>query len=95
MKTPLTLIHLGGVALIVVCAVVAQLVLKDAPVLQALVIGCATFLYGWLGFAPAKPVQEQIVRRMSEAEVERIQSSKPPAAPTVMPAPPDEEPPAP
>ena len=93
MKTQITMIHLGGIALIIVCAVVADRLLSS-PMMQTLLVACATGLYGALGFAPLKPVREKIVLNMPSHEVERIQSLKPPPHPPTAPGPPTAMPPA-
>lgn len=79
MAIKVSLVHIGCVALILLCAVVSFTILKGQTEAQVLVMSCACGLYGKLGFKPAKSVQEALVLAMPPAEVERIQSMKPPA----------------
>lgn len=78
MNTPLTIVHVAGVALIVACVVLSYTLLAQEPTAQQILIAAATFLYGKMGFAPSKPIVQRIVQQLPQAEVERIQSLKPP-----------------
>lgn len=73
-------LHAGCILLIAVCLALAFTVLKPYPQESAMLIVCAGWLYGKLGFKPANSVLENIIQTLEPARVEMIMSQRPPAS---------------
>jgi hypothetical protein len=77
----LSVIHIVCVALIVACYTLAFTLLKDNDEASTVLCGAATFLWGKLGFKPAKALLEKIIQSMDAEEVVAIKSMVPPQSP--------------
>ncbi|HEY2736225.1 MAG TPA: hypothetical protein VGI70_19640 [Polyangiales bacterium] len=72
------LVHVACVAVIAMCVTLACTVLAPYPWAWRAMVGCAIFLYGKLGFAPADPVLARILQNLDPAKVASL-SQRPPA----------------
>lgn len=80
------LVHAGCIALLALCVWLSTLIKGTDDLsleLRAALVGSALFLWGKLGFKPANPVLDRIVRKLVEREpvrVARLTSKPPPSA---------------
>lgn len=77
-------LHAACVLEIVGCFVLAGTVLREQPLLGALVVGAGAWLWGKLGFKPAQAILERIVYRQLGVELDDVkrlvgESLRPPA----------------
>lgn len=79
-------LHLSCVLTIVGCFTLSESVFRASPMIAQALVGAGFFLWGKLGFKPARSVFERLIQALEPAEVEQIMSTRPP--PLVIPAPP-------
>jgi len=72
-------LHITCVVVIATCFALSATVFKDTPAVAQILTGAALWLYGKLGFKPAKSVFERLVQTLDPSEVVQIMSSRPPA----------------
>jgi hypothetical protein len=77
---PLLVLHASCFSVIAACFALSATLFKGQPEVAQILTGGALWLYGKLGFRPAKSVFDRLVASLEPSEVVQILSCRPPLA---------------